>query len=100
MAGDGKHVQALEDMPELDLDLVLFWEAFYELTNARQYSMGGPQPLANTEIVAWMDIHEIENRTELYQFVRHLDTHWMRWAREEQERKRADAKRSNQRGKS
>ena len=66
-------------MPVLNPEYRIAWEAFQDLHSCRQVGMGGPSPIAESEILAWLDLRqicEVESRICLCMYVKALDNKW------------------------
>jgi hypothetical protein len=50
----------------------------------------GPSALAVTDITAWMDLHEIEDRIEFYELIVTMDREWMSWVMTKQESRKTN----------
>lgn len=81
----GKRVRALENKPKpLPEDLQFFLEGFALLSFSRSYSINGPNPLALSDIVLWLDIECVESdeeRSEAISFIKELDAAYFRFAK-------------------
>lgn len=66
---------ALDRRPVLPETLAWIWTAYSELTRSRNWSMGSPQPIALSEILAYSELinGSQEETFELISFVRELD---------------------------
>jgi hypothetical protein len=65
-------------------DLEEVWQAFHDLNLSRQTGFG-PSALSVKDITAWMDLHEIQDRSEFYELIVAMDSEWMNWAMKKQE---------------
>lgn len=69
----------LDDAPVLHEHLVIVWDCFQDLHVARNVSFGGPLPITEAEILAWLMLRKIENvdtRIAIRDGVRVLDNCW------------------------
>lgn len=77
----GLSTPIIDDKPELQGDLIYFYMAFATISRRRQIGFAAC-PIQIGEIVAWLDLHGIENpelRQEYFFFITLLDDHWMKW---------------------
>jgi hypothetical protein len=104
----GKRVRVLENRSELYEDLVLAWQCFLTLNRTRQIGYASPQPIPLSEIVAWMNLHQVdgvEQRVSFARLVAVADAEAMAYFAKETEKRsnevnpHGDATSSNQRGK-
>lgn len=82
MASRGYPVEELDKRPEFDNSLRMYWEMFHELQVSRQYTQAGPQPLAISEIVALVELYEIESADErrfMLRVMQAMDKAWLGW---------------------
>lgn len=89
----------LDDEPEPLPHAQIFWQGFTALSDRRLYDQGSPQPLQMTEILAYLQMHRLDDDadlvTDMLQYVVALDRHYVEHARKvaEQNRRRAEMKR-------
>lgn len=82
----GVAVPDFEEQPELPYHLEWIWSAYVDLGQARTSSGFGVNPLAVSEIVAWLDLQgltDTQARQEAYQLIRRLDARYMEWQGEQ-----------------
>jgi hypothetical protein len=73
------------------------WDAFAELSCRRPVGFG-PGAIPMTEIVAWLDLHqveEMEERTEFVELIGVMDREWLTWADKKRKEKVPDARPSS-----
>jgi len=72
-------VGRLKKVPELYKDAQEVWEAFLALNSSRVVTQTGIYPITYSEIIAWLNIHEIEGdvREEYAHILRVLDRTYM-----------------------
>lgn len=105
-AARGEDVPALRSMPVIDEGGYPAWTAFNDLSGRRTGNGFGPNPISTSEIVAWLNLHEItdaEQRRDYYHLVGVLDDEWLKIAAEEaarHERTRRLANANHRRGSS
>ncbi len=78
--GDLRDFPILSSRPALFSDLIWVWEAFTQLSGARQVGFNGPLPLSMSEVLAYAQFRGIESpdeREELLHFVQYLDKVWL-----------------------
>jgi len=94
----GKEVPALDRRPDLPVTLEWVWAAYAEFSRGRNWTMGAPQPVALTEILAYSEIKQLsrEEVEELLGYVRELDEVYFEHLKEKQKRD-AGARGSNRR---
>lgn len=69
----GKKPKALAEMPKLQGTDTAYFEAFQILSAARSYNMAGPNPIAISEMVAYMEhLSAYEVLAHRKRFVRHI----------------------------
>lgn len=86
---------ALLKRPGLPAPLVYYIRAFYDISRGRQMTMGGAGPIALSEILAYMQIHEIEGLQERAAFMRlmlRLDTVYLEHQAKKQELRKSQEK--------
>jgi hypothetical protein len=79
----------MAEMPELYEDLFPFWKAFSSLSGSRPtgFSVGA---IPISEIISYLDlmeIHNFEDRTEYYKWIKFLDNEFLSIKHEKQESK-------------
>lgn len=88
----GQTPKALQDMPQVESDFLLFWRAFQELSLSRTAGGVGPNPIQIEALLAWMKIHRIEDpemQQEFYEIVTALDDEWFKVFKDIRERNKA-----------
>lgn len=93
----GKNTPALDNRPDLFLDLVEYWEAFWELRKRRPRGQG-IVPIPISEIVSWLDlslIKDLESRRDYLRWITALDNEWAAFAQKKVDH--ANSVRSNRR---
>ena len=75
------------------------WKAFNDLHRARSVGWGA-EPLAVSDIAAYLDTYGIEGeeRLEWFEMVSFLDAVWLDWARSKQEKQRKAEKQRRKKG--
>jgi hypothetical protein len=79
LAEEGKPVEALDRKPDVPLHLWPVCQAWLELHRHRQYGFSAPQPIAASDILAWLIIRGIEDYQRYYQGIAYLDKVYMLW---------------------
>jgi len=76
----GNEVQALKDRPYLYDDLLWVYTSFFMLN--RPQGMSAPSGIPTSEILAYLDLHgvdDIAERTEFFRFIKVLDRTWLKY---------------------
>lgn len=76
----GEDAHDVQAAPKIDQFTADIWEAWRLLTGSRQYTMGGPAPIAISEIKAYADYLEIkdsDDRDRLLQLISSMDAKWL-----------------------
>ncbi|MEK9722238.1 MAG: hypothetical protein VW405_01980 [Rhodospirillaceae bacterium] len=71
----------LDARPEIGHESALVWSAFTQLSAARRVGMAA-NPIAPSDVLAWLDIHCITDpgeRVEFYELLLVMDQAWLRW---------------------
>lgn len=87
----GKKIAALDRRPDLPVTLEWVWEAFAEFNASRNWTMGVPQPIQLSEIIAYATLKGLtrEESDELRGHVRRLDTVFFKFV---EEKRKADGR--------
>lgn len=83
----------VDKQPVLFEDLEYAWDGWEELTFSRDWSHdGGPTSIKHTEIVAWLDLNQVEDneRFNLYRTIKHIDLMWLNVRRKFLKKKRGN----------
>lgn len=86
----GAKTPELEQWPDLDEGLEIFWVAFAELSPRRQAGMGYIGAIPYSEMNAWMQAHNItdeDDRAVFLQYVNALDAAYREYVVADMERK-------------
>jgi hypothetical protein len=78
--------RAAVERPELDFDLMIYWDAFFEISLGRAHGEGGPQSLGVVDILMYLshkNVYSREEREEYLFFIRKLDNEYLKIAREQ-----------------
>lgn len=65
----GGEVEALETMPILPPDCIVWRDAFLSLNRSRSYGMNGPNPLSLTDISAYWHWFKPDDDTEMFLYL-------------------------------
>lgn len=78
MEGHGEDVgEKLDTQPHLYPDLQYHWDCFWELNATRPSGFGGVERIRYTEMLAYMEIHHIDDLAQRARFcerIRYLDS--------------------------
>lgn len=89
----GKILPALANRPEIPIELIYLWEAFWILNGSRQIGFGtGPIPL--TEISAYCHLFNVSDVQFFVACIRAMDGQYLAHKSEEAESESAGRKRS------
>ena len=102
MQAKGKTIQALDTKPKLFDDLIYYWNGFNQLSQGRRAGFSGPQSLALSDIVAWLDLYGIvnsDNRLEFYELMLAMDLVFMLSFSKRSKEKNANSSSSSRRKK-
>jgi hypothetical protein len=80
----GDEVPALEERPMLVPWLELPWKAFLDLHRHRPTGWGA-SPLPLESIVAWMDLHGVDDRAQMFELISALDAEWLEVVRKKEQ---------------
>lgn len=69
----GRPPKALLSRPEIYPDLALFYEAFWELSRKRSSGGFGPNPITYTEMIAYCELHYIEETATFARYISACD---------------------------
>ncbi|UOF80026.1 putative pre-tape measure chaperone protein [Caudoviricetes sp.] len=92
----GRSVKALDEKPEIDEENSWINAGFITLSRSREWGVAGPLPLKLSEMIAWLDLHEImdgDSRREFCMAIQQLDNVWF----ENRTKKQDDTKDSRRR---
>jgi len=68
-------------MPTLQKEVVCVWRAFSDLHSQRAANGFAPVPLGTSDIVHWLDLHQVKNadrRLWFYELIIELDRVWLK----------------------
>jgi hypothetical protein len=68
--------------PDLHVTMHWVWEAYARLDKSRQFGFNGPQPISLSEIEAYCRLNDIEDRSDLIQYIQLMDSAYIDHARE------------------
>lgn len=80
VAETGRRVKALEDRPQVRSGLLLYWQAFWDVSTCRRIGMEGASPVPWTAIDAWARRHGIagDGFDRLVELIERMDAVWMK----------------------
>jgi hypothetical protein len=94
----------LQNVPVIDEGGYAAWSAFHDLSARRTTNGFGPNPISTSEIVSWLNLHEVsdsEQRQDYYHLVCRLDDEWLKIVAErlaQQDRSRSAQNGKHRRG--
>lgn len=69
LRSEGLPVPLLDTRPELLPGLSEVWRAICELSATRSVGFAGPNPITASEVLAWCELNEIDDRARLWRLV-------------------------------